>query len=278
MNLEKFLKQERNFYDEILWRNKSYSEQQKIRWRQETVFERKQRLSNELFDRYDGVVQNGIFRGMSLKASEPRGLPDKSSMLLGLYEYQILKYIESKGKYAFDLFVDIGASEGYYPIGMLASGYARSAIAFEADSECVRVMKNAAEMNGVSSKLSIFGLADENLGAHIPSNSATNTLILCDIAGGEFDLFSSSVFGDLRHCTLIIEIHDWTRDNFLDEYFSLITKASGVFELSILPSVSRPIEEIYDLHSFTDDNRLLVASEHRPNQMRFLKLEPKRVG
>ena len=48
MNINKLIEQEKNFYEEINLRKRIFSEEQKDLWRKETVFERKQRLSQEL--------------------------------------------------------------------------------------------------------------------------------------------------------------------------------------------------------------------------------------
>ena len=274
-NISFILEHEKKFYDEILLRRKQSSKLDQDKWRKETILERKQRLSKEIYNRYSGKVSFGPFCGMQLSSELPRTHPDLGSLLLGFYEYQVVQFITSEIFKNLELFVDIGASEGYFPIGMLYGGFCKTAIAYEDCTESAKIMMQQAKKNGVKDRLVIKGKAKHNFVEDLDLQHRKNTLILCDIAGGEFDLFTEEVLFQLSKSTVIIEIHDWYHDNFIELYSRLLRDADKFFNVKFLKPKTRPIEEIYDLHSFTDDNRLLICSEHRPSQMRFLVLSPK---
>jgi len=275
VNISFILEREKKFYEEILLRRKLFSKSEKDKWSKETILERKQRLSKEMYNRYSGKVAFGPFCGMQLSSELPRTHPDLSSLLLGFYEYQVVQFITSEIFKNLELFVDIGASEGYYPIGMLYGGFCETAIAYEDCPESAKIMMQQAQKNGVKDRLVIKGKARHDFIEDLDLHPRKNTLILCDIAGGEFDLFTEEVLFHLSKSTVIIEIHDWYHDDFIERYSRLLSDADKFFDVKFLKPKTRPIEEIYDLHSFTDDNRLLVCSEHRPSQMRFVVLNPK---
>ena len=82
------------------------------------------------------------------------------------------------------------------------------------------------------------------------------------------------VLEKLLHSTIVIEIHNWIND-FEHRYFAFLESAFNLFKVEVLSPVSRDIHKYQELRDFTDDNRLLLVSERRPCQMRFLKLSPK---
>lgn len=274
-NIESILQNEMDFYREILERRQNYNENCRTIWRNETVTERKKRLSDEIYERYSGIVSRGPFKGMQLLNKLPREHPDFGSLLLGFYEYHVTEFITSNYFKNLKLFVDIGASEGYFPIGMLYGGFAEKAIAYEDCEKSTEVMLRQANTNGVQNRLTIKGRATQDFICDLQTQNVNDTVLLCDIAGGEFGLFSDEVLFGLRKSTVIVEIHDWFDENFIDLYSRLLRTAHQFFEINFLKSKTRPIEEIYDLRSFTDDNRLLLCSEHRPSRMRYLVLTPK---
>ena len=273
-SLEDAIEHEREFFAGATKRLQSTSEELKLQWRRETVFERRTRISGEVFDLLDGTVAYGPFSGMSMVDSRWRGMPDFGSMLLGLYEAEVVALIEDLCKKSRSYFIDIGAAEGYYPIGVLVGGLVEKAYAFESDERGRDTIAKNAERNKVGNSLIIHGQASlDSLSTAIEENGNQQAVILCDIAGGEFELFNRQVLRRLSDHHLIIEIHNWV-DSFEVKYRELLANASNFFRLGFIPARDRQISHLAELDEFTDDNRLLLMSEGRPNRMRYLFLEP----
>ena len=272
-DIDELINREKLFYKKALDRQNRFSEETKKAWRDETTFERRQRLSKEVYASFNGEVMLGPFKGTRYSDNNHRGMPDFGSMLLGFYELEVLDYLTSMG--TLDLFVDIGAAEGYYPIGMANSHLAKKCIGFETNEESLKIFRQNLILNPKAvENVTILGHADSNMFSLFPESDPSKSVILCDIAGGEFELFSEETLFNIKKFKVIIEIHHWL-PNFMFNYTRLLERATKFFNISFLKPKPRNVELITYLDDFTDDNRYLLCSEGRPQRMRYLVLEPK---
>jgi hypothetical protein len=136
------------------------------------------------------------------------------------------------------------------------------------------VIRENHRLNNSPGDLSVYGEATPETLLRLSEDDFNNTLVLVDIEGAEFELFTRSVCERLRACTVLIEIHHWV-DNFWDKYSTFLTVAVEFFKISVIEPQARPVNNAPELRHFPDVNRLILASEGRPCQMRFIKLEPK---
>ena len=97
-----------------------------------------------------------------------------------------------------------------------------------------------------------------------------------DIEGQEFKILNFSSITAIKKCHVIIEIHHWI-DNFTNEYQKLLKILLKYFTIKFITHTNGSIEinKFKELNGFTDDNRCLICSEHRPSQMRYLYCIPK---
>jgi predicted O-methyltransferase YrrM len=218
-------------------------------------------------------VSQGLFGGLKLNRDTWWGKSDLGSQCLGLYEKEILDFISQRGP--FDVFLDIGAADGYYGIGMLHSKKASHSICFEISEDGQRAIKENWALNNRPGRLDVYGEATNQSLEKIASELTRKSLVLIDIEGSEFSLLAPRVISVLRESTIIIEIHNWVSD-FPSKYTALLKYLNQYFQINIINPTDRNTRNIPLLRSYTDDNRLLVASERRPCLMRFLHLEPKR--
>ena len=270
--IEDLFASEMEYFEPMLKRNSVSSEKLSHAWRKETVAERLERVSLEVYDLCDGVISQGLFSGMQLGQDTWWGKSDLGSQCLGFYEKEILEIITANGPY--DNFIDIGAADGYYAIGMLHSVMASRAICFEvSDKGRVAIRKNW-QTNGSPGLLEILGEANEVTVSALSPVITTKSLVLIDIEGFEFELLTPKVVSILSKCDVIVEIHNWVED-FPNRYKSLLMTLDNYFRIEIVKRSDRNTVDCSLLRSFTDDNRLLVTSERRPCLMRFLHLSPK---
>lgn len=257
----------------MLEREAQATEDQKMLWRQETVAERSLRVSTEVFQRFDGVVSYGPFAGLRLSKNAWWGKTDLGAMVLGLYELEILKYIETLPSDRFKVFIDIGAADGYYACGLLRSAKVQKAICFESSEAGQKVIRENWIANGSPGDLDVFAEANDRTLLDLHAEDLESALVLIDIEGSEFEVLSDAILELLAKSTVIVEIHNWV-DDFLAKYESLLLRASKYFDVAVIDRVDRPTAQFEELRDYTDDNRLLLVSERRPCQMRFVKFSP----
>ena len=78
-----------------------------MQWRNETVGERRKRISLDLYRRVNGVVKYGSFEGMKLVKENWWSKADLGSQFLGLYEKEILNIINKVKRHEYNTFIDI---------------------------------------------------------------------------------------------------------------------------------------------------------------------------
>jgi len=276
MKIEELIARERDYFKPMHERKNFYSKESLESFGNETVRERKLRVSTEVYDMCGGCVSNGPFKDMKLsKSSWLPGL-DLGSMCLGLYERGLLdSIVEELNNSGRRLFIDIGAADGYYAIGLLSTELVGRAICFELRSISQESIVNNWQINNSPGSIEVYGDVLKNL-ERIYHPECSNAVILIDIEGVEFELFKQIDLSLLQNAVIYIEIHNWV-ENFDEKYEELLISADEFFNIEIVKSKLVDFDDIPMLRSFTDDNRFSLYSESRPCAMRFLKLTPKNI-
>ena len=153
--IEKFIEDEIKYFKPIIESQKRATQEILEAWRKETVAQRLERVSLETYDLCEGKVTQGLFKGLQLNRDAPWGKNDLGSQTLGLYEIEILDYISAQ--VPFDTFLDIGAADGYYAVGLLHSKMTKKAICFEISEEGRRAIKENWVINKSPGELEIYG-------------------------------------------------------------------------------------------------------------------------
>ena len=270
--IEEFIEDEMEYFRPMLQRQKKASQATREAWRKETVAQRLERISLETYDLCEGKVSQGPFQGLQLNRDTWWGKSDLGAQCLGVYEKEILDLISAQEP--FDTFLDIGAADGYYAVGLLHAKMIQKAICFEISEEGQRAIKENWMINESPGELEVYGEANEQSIALVATKLSENTLVLVDVEGFEFQLLSHEVIAALGKCKMVIEIHNWI-ENFEEKYSALLRDLDKYFDIAIIAPSERNTQNIELLRSYTDDNRLLVSSERRPCLMRFLHLVPK---
>jgi len=272
--IEKFIEKELEYFSPMFKQRADISDEMRSLWRQETVQQRTDRISKEAFGMCGGSVRYGPFTGLSLSEDTWWCAPHLGSQCFGLYEKEIIDFIQSLDKRKERLFVDIGAADGYYVTGMLFGGFAKEAKCFESSNEGqTSILKNW-HKNGCPGKLEIYGEATPESVLNLELGSFQETVVLVDIEGQEFELLNDKVIEFLSNCQIIIEIHNWI-EGFEVKYVDLLRRLDNRFRIRVLEHQVRDTTKMPELRSFSDDNRLLLTSEKRPCAMRYIHLSPK---
>ena len=239
------------------------------------IHRRRLLISKNLVAKLHGKVKYGHFSGFILGEGYEWGQTDLGNMLLGLYEKEVMEEL-SKASKNYDYLIDLGAADGYYAIGCLVSGMFDKTYCYEISEQSRKHLASNSSLNGVSDKIDINGIATNDFfkGLLAKNVNLEKCLLLCDIEGGEFELFDNDVLEAFQHSTIIIEIHEW-HENGLERYQKLRDRASRFFDISELKTTSRDLSPYPEVASLNDNDRWLLCSEGRHHLMTWLVLKPK---
>jgi hypothetical protein len=242
-------------------------------------------ISNLIFKSFEGVVHYGLFKGLILDKEMSWSTTDKASMLLGLYEKEVLDSLYEKEVLdslsavpnTHRTFIDIGAADGYYGIGVLVNNLFDYSYCFEMSEYGQKVIARNANLNGVSHRLKIFGIAEQNFIDFLNTEGVdlSKTVLLCDIEGGEFKLFNDTVLNAMRGSVIIIETHDSIFPNGRQMVNTLKQLANNRFSITEFTTTSRDLSLFPELNKFNDNDRWLIVSEGRRQLPSWIRLDPK---
>ena len=239
------------------------------------VEKRRIKLSKILYQSFDGTVRYGPLKGLKLDSNPRWSNRDYASMLLGLYEKEILDSIITVPT-THRTFIDLGAADGYYSIGVLINDLFDFSYCYEITEIGQKQVHLNANLNKVSDKVKVFGIAEKNFYSILLDEGVdlSKCVLLCDIEGGEFDLFSEKTFDAFKGSVIFIEIHEW-HENGLAGFEKLKQCAKSNFEITEFTTGTRDLSIFPELKKFPDTDRWLICSEGRGQLMTFLRLDPK---
>lgn len=236
---------------------------------------RREILGERLFQSSNGQVLYGAFKGMRL-ASTSWSARDVGSIVLGEYERQVVDAIMGSPK-SHSTFVDVGAADGIYAVGLSLNNRFLSSYCFESSEASQLSIRKNAIANKVESRITILGTARANFLSTLTDEYAvdlTKVLFLIDIEGGEFDLLTSQNLKKMRDSVVIVEIHK-NVDDFDSKYETLLVNSAKLFNLKELSAGSKSKIDIEEIKSWPDEDRQIVFSEGRRYEMSWLVMTPK---
>ena len=229
-------------------------------------------LSKLISQRFDNQIQYGPFKGLILG----RGVwssTDRAAMIFGLYEQEVLNSISILPK-KYTNFIDLGAADGYYGIGVLINKLFDKSYCFEISQKGREVIRENAELNNVSQDLIVHGEAAAEFYNLIPECNLENSVMLVDIEGAEFDLLDRDCLKAFSKSIIFIELHDWLVKDGLAKKNKLLETAKCFFKITELTTESRDLSKFDELKDFSDTDRWLICSEGRDRRMVWLRLDP----
>ena len=219
----------------------------------------------------------GPYSGTKLINSYGWSNTDSSSKYLGTYEKQIQeKIIFLKKKYKLDLFVDLGAAEGYHIVSLLRKDIFKKGIAYEMNKSSRNILYKNAIVNKVNKKILIYSKANFNsLKTNLKKENLNKTLFLLDIEGNEFELLNVEFCKYFSKSFFIIEEHNFNMLN--KKKIKIFYKnINNYFNVDIIKDVSKSPFDYKILDHFTDDEKYLMMSEGRLKTMSWIILYPKK--
>jgi hypothetical protein len=127
--------------------------------------------------------------------------------LLGTYEMELHDAVVHLIQKRCDVFVDVGAAEGYYAVGIARALRNTHVFGYDTSEQARRLLQAMAKANNVAARIEVLGACtwdalEETLQtAHSPA-------ILCDCEGFEEVLMDPVRVPSLVRSRMIIEVHD----------------------------------------------------------------------
>jgi hypothetical protein len=235
----------------------------------------RRRLSRKIFAKCGGIVQYGPFAGMQWLDNPRWGRSEQGVMILGLYEQEVLENL-AEAPARFRVFVDVGAADGYYAVGLLHSGRVDRSVAFESIPECRVAISRLAAKNGVSDKITILGTASDRFVDSLRTHKINSheTMFLIDIEGAEFKVLTEEVFAFLKDSMIIVETHAHIYADPQGEMERLVKRASLTHRVTTWYPGARNPWTIKELEEFTEIDRWILCSEGRVEVQQWLRFDP----
>jgi hypothetical protein len=207
--------------------------------------------ANEIVDPVVGaIVLSGPFAGLRYPTDRLSEVDTPLGKLTGAYEVEIYQPFEKAIASGTRTFIDVGCADGYYAAGMAFASPNITTHAFDLAASARNLCLEVAEINAVSQRVRVekrFSLS--SLSRIDPSGA----LMLCDIEGGEADLFTTDLVARLRLTTTVIEVHEDARPGISDKLRALLS----------------PSHDLETVHQRSQN-----ADESRPPLMHWLIARP----
>jgi hypothetical protein len=224
------------------------------------------------------TVQYGIFKGMRLSHISTWSKTDLPSMLLGMYEKEVVQALVNLPRNRKVTFVNVGAGDGYFAVGVLFAKVFSRSVAFEMSVSSRGVISDTAELNNVGKNLTVLGLAQSDFLdtiERLDNFDYTHSVFLIDIEGDEVKLLDSGNLRRMAGATLVIETHSTFVSAVAQKNFEKLCQE--FHNVSEIQTAERNPGELKELEYWSDDERWAICSEGRPQRGRWLILSPKTI-
>ena len=269
-----FKKSKNSYFLDLLdlWKRISYKLKKNI-FTELLILKRRRYLAKKMYLEFQGEIKYGLFKGV--KYEWWRGI--NCAKLLGINEKEVLDEIKliSK-KLSNPYFIDIGSSDGYYPVGFLKKNIFKYCFSFESGEKERKLIEKNASSNNVIDRISNNGYFHGLLSQKIERKILENSVILMDIAGGEFQIITEEFLQDIKNSFLIIELHDHYFKDGEEKLNTLKNRINKFFVQKEIKTSQRDLSIFRELSDIPDSDRWLMCSEGRRVQGHWLVLYPKR--
>jgi len=233
----------------------------------------KNKILNKIIKKYNYSVAYGPFKNMKLSKQKLWSSYDLIPQTLGVYEQHVLEKLIEFSKDRNELFINIGAADGYFAIGMGYSKIFKKIYAYEISKIARENLINNVKNNFCQEIVHVKEEANYETLKDIIKNR--NAVILIDIEGDEFNFFNNEMLYLMRSCCVICELHPCLIENGDERQNQLINNAKSLFDVSIIKRETYNPNQFIELDEFYDEERLLALGESRENNMKWLILKPK---
>ena len=227
-----------------------------------------------LKDKHQMRVGYGPFKGMKLNEKVWWSANDRITQTLGIYEEHVLEKLIDLKKQGAERFIDIGAADGYFCVGLAFANIYENIFAFEVQEKGRSFIRENALANGCADKVQIQGEANFTSLSRILSDQQ-KTSILIDIEGAEYQFLDEKMLELLSGHHVICELHPWVVEDGYKLEEALLNRASKFFDVELIQREAYTPNRFEELSDLSDEERLIAVGESRGKNMQWLVLSPK---
>jgi hypothetical protein len=231
------------------------------------------RITRRFVAQHGLTVQAGPFAGMEFPTFAVGRAEILVTQLLGAYERELHPAIGALIRDPCATIVDIGASDGYYAVGLALACPRTTVYAYEMNFFPARVCRRLAANNGVSDRIVMRGECRiEDLRAFEPDGPA---FVLSDCEGAEQQLMDPDAVPWLRTSRLIVELHDFAAPGIED---TIRARFEPTHDIEVVASQRRYTADypaLMDVPSVNYMDREIGLSEFRPVPIKWALMTPK---
>jgi len=188
-----------------------------------------------------------------------------TTKLLGCYEHELSPVLAEA--HGFDLFVDVGAGDGYYCVGFKRLFPSTRVIGYEADGAVRRTAARLAELNGVS--VEMRGAADNDALNALPDG---RLLLMVDVEGYEYELLDPQAAPRLSDTTMIVEAHPTVYPDVVDV---LRSRFEVSHEIATVCGRPKHVDDYPELAGWDETQARYAISEGKAADPTWLVLRPR---
>lgn len=212
-------------------------------------------------------VQSGPFKGMIYDCENYWG--NIYPKLLGSYESELHKIIESLIKINFDNIINVGSAEGYFSIGFALKSNVDEIIAVDPFRSSKKEINSLIRKNNITKKISFkFWTSSSRLSKWIKKN----TLILMDCEGAEAGYLKNTSSTDFNKAHILCEIHDFSDHPNIGS--DLIRRFNKTHRIEIIKQEKRQIHKYGAFGTLSENQMINLLDEHRPKSNYWIFFEP----
>jgi ribosomal protein L11 methylase PrmA len=205
--------------------------------------------------------------------SVPRALGSAlAPKLLGCYEVELQEVLERALQTPYQEVIDIGSAEGYYAVGLALRLPLARVHAFEMDPLRQRLCAEMAQANGVAERVLIAGACD---GEKLAALTSGHPLVVCDCEGYELELLQPDLISGLKHCDLLVELHDSANPIISS---TIMARFAPTHDVTLIKSAEMDPATYPVLASLSAKDQQVAVNEERPAGMQWVFLQAKRAA
>ncbi|MEA2311280.1 MAG: hypothetical protein QOE28_1248 [Solirubrobacteraceae bacterium] len=240
----------------------------RARWRRYPV----RRITDRFVAHHGLTVQAGPFAGMRYPAFAVGRGELVVPQLLGAYEAELQPAMAEVLAGGFEQIVDIGASDGYYAVGLARGVPEARVVGFEINPFPARVCLALAEENGVRDRLELRGECTPEELRSLPDR---RTFVLCDCEGGEDVLMVPAEVPLLRRAHLVVELHEFAAPGIETRIRERFSTTHDIDVLHTTPRYPADYPQLRATPGTTYMDHALGLAEFRPMPMKWAVMRPR---
>jgi len=236
----------------------------------EMLDERRKGLLQYVYQKCDGTVQHGLFKGMKILNKNKWGDGDTGGKLLGVYEDELFPILEQVIETKPDLIINYGCAEGFYGVGLAMKLPKSHVVMFDIESDSLRIAGENAAINFATNIEFTNNCNNLEYFESLLAN-ANEPFVVMDCEGYEGYMLDPYAVPSLAKTRLLVEMHDCIRPGLTDD---LIDKFNETHDLEGITQGNKNLH-IEPITELSDVDKFIITNENRPCTMHWIYMTPK---